>query len=174
MFRAREPPRVSAYKFVSNERPTLGVEIELNLVDAQTMALRSGVLPILGDLPEALAGSVKPELFQCYLEINTAVCRDVREVEADLNEKLQLVRQIAPPRHVSLLEWNAPIFALAESGREPRRALSRADRTAPGDGPPDRDVRPACPRRGRLRRQGDHDLRPDHAPFADLARVVGQ
>ncbi len=34
---------MSLYKFVSNDRPTLGVEIELNLVDSQTMALRSGV-----------------------------------------------------------------------------------------------------------------------------------
>ena len=30
---------MNPYKFVSNPRPTLGVEIELNLVDSQTMAL---------------------------------------------------------------------------------------------------------------------------------------
>jgi glutamate---cysteine ligase / carboxylate-amine ligase len=86
---------VSLYKFVSNPGPTLGVEIELNLVDARTMALKSGVLPILESLPDALRPSVKPELFQCYLEINTAVCPNVDEVECDLAGKIKTVEQIA-------------------------------------------------------------------------------
>jgi glutamate---cysteine ligase / carboxylate-amine ligase len=86
---------MTPYTFVSNPRPTLGVELELNLVDAQTMALRSGIFPILGSLPKELDGSVKPELFQCYLEINTAVCRDVSEVERDLTEKILMVQRVA-------------------------------------------------------------------------------
>jgi carboxylate-amine ligase len=96
---------VSLYKFVVNERPTLGVEIELNLVDRQTTALRSGVLPILGDLPKELQDSVKPELLQCYLEINTRVCQDVAEVEQDLAEKLQVVREIAAGHGLQLF-WS--------------------------------------------------------------------
>jgi carboxylate-amine ligase len=96
---------VSPYKFVSNERPTLGVELELNLVDGQTMALRSAISEILADVPKALQGSIKPELFQCYLEINTGICNDVSEVERDLAEKLQVVRQIAR-RHGMFLFWS--------------------------------------------------------------------
>ena len=38
---------MSLYKFVANQRPSLGVEIELNLVDGQTMALRSAISEIL-------------------------------------------------------------------------------------------------------------------------------
>ena len=86
---------MSPYTFVSSPGPTLGVEIELNLVDAQTLALRSGVAPILESLPPELHGSVKPELFQCYLEINTAICRDVAEVERDLTAKIKVVEQLA-------------------------------------------------------------------------------
>jgi len=86
---------VSPYTFASSPGPTLGVELELNLVDAQTLALRSGVVPILESLPSGLRGSVKPELFQCYLEINTAICRDVAEVERDLTAKIKLVEQLA-------------------------------------------------------------------------------
>jgi carboxylate-amine ligase len=93
------------YRFIKNERPTLGVEIELDLVDAQTMALRSGILKILGDLPKELEGSVKPELLQCYLEINTKVCQDVSEVETDLRQKLDVVRQITE-RHGMRLFWS--------------------------------------------------------------------
>jgi len=93
---------VSLYKFVTNERPTLGVEIELNLVDSQTMALRSGVLEILNDLPPELEQSVKPELFQSYLEINSKVCQNVAEAESDLTEKLRVVRQLAARRGMRL------------------------------------------------------------------------
>jgi len=95
---------VSPYKFVCNERPTVGVEIELNLVDRQTMALRSGAIQILSDIPEDLDGSIKPELLQCYVELNTKVCQDVAEVETDLARKLQVVREIAV-RHGLLLFW---------------------------------------------------------------------
>ena len=64
-------------------------------MDAQTLALRSGVTPIMESLPPELHGSVKPELFQCYLEINTAICRDVAEVERDLTAKIKVVEQAA-------------------------------------------------------------------------------
>jgi carboxylate-amine ligase len=84
-----------SYKFVSNDRPTLGVEVELQLVDAETMALRSGIGPILERLPRDLEGSVKPELMQCYLEINTGICRNVAEVGEDLAAKLRTVEAIA-------------------------------------------------------------------------------
>lgn len=86
---------MSPYKFVSNDRPTLGVEIELNLVDSQTMALRSGVSQILGEIPADLEGSVKPELLQCYVELNTEVCRDVAEADHDLKRKIRAVGDIA-------------------------------------------------------------------------------
>jgi carboxylate-amine ligase len=82
-------------RFVSNERPTLGVEIELQLVDAGTMALRSGIAEVLSRLPGALHESVKPELMQSYLEINTGVCHTVAEVERDLAAKVRVVQSIA-------------------------------------------------------------------------------
>ena len=85
----------SPYKFATNNYPTIGVEVELNLVDAESFALRSAILPILEALPEGLKGSVKPELMQCYLEINTGVCRDVAEVEADLSAKVRAVQEVA-------------------------------------------------------------------------------
>jgi glutamate---cysteine ligase / carboxylate-amine ligase len=86
---------MSPYKFVSNERPSIGVELELNLVDSQTMALKSAAGQILSEVPAELASSIKPELLQCYIEINTAVCHGVAEVERDLARKVHVVRQIA-------------------------------------------------------------------------------
>ncbi|MBV8430399.1 MAG: YbdK family carboxylate-amine ligase, partial [Solirubrobacterales bacterium] len=86
---------MTKYKFVSNERPTLGVEIELQLVDAETLGLRSGIAEILGRLPGELEGAVKPELMQSYLEINTGICRTVADVERDLTAKVRAVQEIA-------------------------------------------------------------------------------
>jgi carboxylate-amine ligase len=97
---------VSLFKFVSNERPSLGVEIELNLVDSQTMALRSAISEVLAEIPDELQGAVKPELLQCYLEINTKVCNNVDEVRSDLEEKIRVVREAAA-RHDLRLFWSA-------------------------------------------------------------------
>jgi carboxylate-amine ligase len=93
------------YTFVTNERPTIGVEIELNLVDSQTMALRSGVTQILEELPADLESSVKPELFQCYIELNTKVCESVADAEGDLTKKIRVVAEIAG-RHDLRLFWS--------------------------------------------------------------------
>jgi carboxylate-amine ligase len=95
-----------AFKFLSNDRPTLGVEIELQLVDVETLALRNGIEAILARLPGELEESVKPELMQCYLEINTGICRDVGEVEKDLAAKIRVVEAIAAEAGIRLF-WAA-------------------------------------------------------------------
>ncbi len=91
-------------RFVPNDWPSLGVEIELQLVDADSMALRSAVLPVLADLPGPLRGRVKPEIMQSYLEINTDVCRTVDDVGRDLAGKLHAVEEVAG-RHGLRLAW---------------------------------------------------------------------
>jgi glutamate---cysteine ligase / carboxylate-amine ligase len=96
---------VPSYKFATNDWPSLGVEIELNLVDSQTMALKSGAPQILSEVPPELAGAIKPEIFQCFVELNTAVCHDVAEVERDLIGKIRVVAEIAR-RHDLRLFWS--------------------------------------------------------------------
>jgi carboxylate-amine ligase len=81
-------------KFTRNDAPTLGVEIELQLIDAETLALSSSIEDVLARLPSHLEGRVKPELMQCYLEINTDICRTVRQVGEDLRAKLAEVEKI--------------------------------------------------------------------------------
>jgi carboxylate-amine ligase len=97
---------VSPYNFVRNERPTLGVEIELNLVDARTMSLRSAISDVLASLPGELEGSIKPELLQCYLEINTGICHGVDDVGHDLQGKIEAVRRAAAGHGIRLY-WAA-------------------------------------------------------------------
>ena len=64
-------------EFTTNERPTVGIELELGLVDAETMALKSayGMLSarLTADGMEEGTGGYKQELMQCVLEINNEV-----------------------------------------------------------------------------------------------------
>ncbi len=97
---------MSEHTFRRNGWPTLGVEIELQLVDAESMALRSAIAEVLSELPAELHHAVKPEFMQCYVEINTGVCQTVDEVEADLATKIQAVEREADRRGVRLF-WAA-------------------------------------------------------------------
>lgn len=73
-------------EFNPSAQPTVGVEIELALVDAKTMALCSKNAAILNRIPKKYADKIKPELMQCYVEINTDVC-----------ESLPMSRRISRP-----------------------------------------------------------------------------
>ncbi|MEO1980878.1 MAG: glutamate-cysteine ligase family protein, partial [Fuerstiella sp.] len=82
---------MSQLLFTPNQRPTIGVEIELQLVDADTMALANRIEDVLTALPAEQRDAIKPELMQSYLEINTDVCNTVRDAGTDLRQKLALV-----------------------------------------------------------------------------------
>jgi carboxylate-amine ligase len=82
--------------FTRNDRPTVGIELELGLLDGQTMALTSAY----GVLESRLAAeghhngessNFKPELMQCVLEINTGICETIGDAEQDLREKIAIV-----------------------------------------------------------------------------------
>jgi carboxylate-amine ligase len=80
--------------FSSNSTPTLGVELELGLVDQETLSLASAVQDLLKEIPDEIEASVKPELMQSVVEINTGICDTVDGVKDDLIPKLQVVEHI--------------------------------------------------------------------------------
>ena len=93
-------------RFKPSPRPTLGVEVELALVDARTMALSSAAPDLLAAMPDALRGSVKPELMRCYVEVNSAVCNTVADADADLRGKLAALQAAADAAGLALY-WSA-------------------------------------------------------------------
>ena len=129
--------------FTPNHFPTIGVEIELQLVDAKTFELRSAINEVLERLPESARESVKPELMQSYLEINSGVCRTVAEVGEDLQAALNasgahtiVLRNlssptpwVAAPLYIDkgdpTLRFEANAFLHAKRGRDCRRAGAR-------------------------------------------------
>jgi carboxylate-amine ligase len=97
--------------FHRNERPTVGIELELGLVDANTMALTSAYEPLIARLTADghQGGGVecfKPELMQCVLEVNTKVCETIGQAEQDLRAKLAIVEAACDALNLRLW-WGA-------------------------------------------------------------------
>lgn len=85
---------MSRIEFNASTQPTLGVEIELALVDGQSMALSSSNPAVLARVPGDYAESIKPELLECYVEVNSKICNTVAEAEADIRDKLTVLESI--------------------------------------------------------------------------------
>ncbi len=106
-------------RFGGSRLPTLGVELELQLVDASTLALQEGVDAIFAELPADLSSSVRREFHACCVEVATDVCASVDEIRRDLKAKLLWVAGAAAQRGL-LLAWggNPSILSLEGSGSQ--------------------------------------------------------
>ena len=71
-------------KFNSSPKPTIGVEIELQLVDKKNSNLKNIASKILGDVNEKFSDNIKCELIESMIEINTDICSNIEEVENDI------------------------------------------------------------------------------------------
>jgi carboxylate-amine ligase len=69
-------------KFKSSPHPTLGMEIELQLVDPQTLDLVDGIVPLMTSYPDQ--PFTKPEYNQATVEINSPVCANIEELETNM------------------------------------------------------------------------------------------
>jgi glutamate---cysteine ligase / carboxylate-amine ligase len=92
-------------EFNASDRPSLGVEIELALV-GKDGGLSSSSAQLLDTLPQLSRGAIKPELMQCYIELNTGVCENVGQAIGELRDNLKTLRSVADPLGINLL-WSA-------------------------------------------------------------------
>jgi len=85
--------------FNPSERSSLGVEIELGLVDVASGALTGAAPMILAELAARNQGiehpRIKAELYQCTLEVITGVCGTVADARDDLQRGIDEIRDIA-------------------------------------------------------------------------------
>jgi carboxylate-amine ligase len=98
--------------FNSNNEPTLGIEIEVSLVDRETLALANSIAEVLRHLSDGAGECFKVELMQSQLEIITGVCRTVAEAESDLRAKLTRVEQVTDQLGLGLFWAGAHPFSL--------------------------------------------------------------
>lgn len=97
---------MSRFPFTHNDQPTIGVELELQLVDAETFALSNSIEDVLAHAPPEFGQQLKRELMQSYLEINTGICHTVAEAMDDLREKLDHLERITDQLGLKLF-WGA-------------------------------------------------------------------
>jgi carboxylate-amine ligase len=86
--------------FNSSPNPTIGVEVELQILDNESFELASGADDILSEFQDNL--HVKEELLDSIIEINTGVCKNVDEVISDLTEYIQKAVIVADSKGYSL------------------------------------------------------------------------
>jgi YbdK family carboxylate-amine ligase len=80
--------------FRGSEQPTLGVEIEVQVVDeAGALATDTAATKILAELDGA--PGYKHELLECTIEVITDVCPTVGHVRRDLGDKLERLIKVA-------------------------------------------------------------------------------
>lgn len=86
--------------------PTLGIEWELQLVDAQSKLLRQDADEVLASLPGLDASGEHPqirhELMQSTVEIVTGICSTVSEARADLAKTIAELQRTADGRGILL------------------------------------------------------------------------
>ena len=93
--------------FKASERSSLGVEVELQIVDRRTRELASAATDILAEVGAGQPGGEHPkakhELFECTIEIITGICATVAEARADLGVTMEEVAASAARRGLALL-----------------------------------------------------------------------
>ncbi|NQU68313.1 MAG: glutamate--cysteine ligase [Candidatus Marinimicrobia bacterium] len=87
--------------FNNSPDPTIGVEVELFVLDADTLELAPGAPTILNNFPDSL--HVKEELLDSIVEVNTKICRDVSEVREDLRTRFCEVIKVAEDNGFQLM-----------------------------------------------------------------------
>ena len=92
--------------FLPSERTSLGIEMELEIVDRDTRELRSGaseILELMGAGHDGEHPKAKHELLESTIEIITGVCTTVPEARADLAATLAEVTTHTASRGMELL-----------------------------------------------------------------------
>ena len=102
-------------RFTKNAKTTVGIELELHVVDPETGDLVSAANEILDAVgaphPEGEHPKAKHELFQSTIEIITGICATPAEGKADLEATLREVRAEASSRGLTLMSAGTHPFA---------------------------------------------------------------
>ena len=81
-------------KFNSSPKPTIGVEIELQLIDENNSDLKNIASKVLADVDKKFTDNIKCELIESMIEINTNICQTIEDVEKDISKVLTHLEDI--------------------------------------------------------------------------------
>jgi carboxylate-amine ligase len=89
------PTKSEELHFHGSPEPTIGVEIELQILDRDTSDLAPGAVRILKACEEEKLEGVAAELMQSMIEVKTGICKSVDEARDQLFARTRRVRNIA-------------------------------------------------------------------------------
>ncbi|MEE9466127.1 MAG: glutamate--cysteine ligase [Candidatus Neomarinimicrobiota bacterium] len=107
--------------FHSSPGSTIGVESELWLVDTERWDLNNGAPSVLSEFSDD--PTIKGELLESIVEINTGICKTTAQVRSDLQSKLEAVSRVAQTHDMALISMGTHPFARwtdAHVNRSPR------------------------------------------------------
>jgi glutamate---cysteine ligase / carboxylate-amine ligase len=97
---------MTTIEWTPSQGPTLGVEWELQLIDAQTRMLRQDAGRVLAGLQGLAESGEHPkighELMQSTVEVVTGICGTVAEAKADLGATIKELQRTAAPHGIVL------------------------------------------------------------------------
>ena len=100
--------------FTASPCASLGVEVELSIVDRETRELTNAASVLfeqLGGGPGTEHPKAKHELFECTVEIITEVCTTVAQARSDLEQTLAEIRDAARKRDLELISSGTHPFS---------------------------------------------------------------
>lgn len=98
-------------KFISSPSYTLGVELEFQTLDRDTLNLAPFAPILLESAPEILRPRITQEWIRSILEIRTGICRSVRDVENDLLQTCSMAEELAADNNCLLFAASLHPFA---------------------------------------------------------------
>ena len=90
------------FEFHSSVYPTIGVEIELQLIDNNTLDLKNISSKVLADINKKFSNRIKYELFESMIEINTDICGTIQDVSEDIKQTLHHLENILENYNASI------------------------------------------------------------------------
>ena len=98
--------------FTESSEYTLGVEIELQILDKTTWDLSPIAPTLFENAPSLLSPRLSPEFIRSILEVQTGICFTVEDVENDLMQTLSLAEEVADDNDCRLFSASLHPFAL--------------------------------------------------------------
>src|SRR3954454_20889613 len=81
--------------FRNSPRPTLGVELEFQVVDPATLSLTDAAAEVLAGVTGPTTNRGKSEFHACCVEIDTGVCETGAAAGRDLDAPIRLLQRAA-------------------------------------------------------------------------------
>jgi len=101
----------SQIQFQTSNPFSLGVEIELQIVDRNSLNLVPRAPEILDMVPTELKERIKPEFIRSMIEVNTEACIDMNRVKENLTHLIRLAEKIAAENNCFLFSTSLHPFA---------------------------------------------------------------